>query len=72
MFWNQILKAMKKMGFIRSSSDPHIYYKWTNNGLIVWISWIDDLLCIGCPENVEISKNEFMKLFPCDDIGEFK
>ena len=72
MFWNQLLKAMKKMGFTRSSSDPCIYYKWTNNGLIVWISWIDDMLCIGCPEDVETSKNEFMKIFPCDDIGEFK
>ena len=30
------------------------------------------MLCIGCHEDVETSKNEFMKLFPCDDIGEFK
>ena len=30
------------------------------------------MLCIGCPKDVEESKNAFMKLFDCDDIGEFK
>ena len=63
---------MKRMGFARSTSDPCIYYKWTKNGLLMWISWIDDMLCIGCHEDAERSKNEFMKLFPCDDVGEFK
>ena len=30
------------------------------------------MLCIGHPEDVEESKNEFMKIFKCDDVGEFK
>ena len=30
------------------------------------------MLCIGHPEDVEESKNEFMRIFKCDDVGEFK
>lgn len=63
---------MKKLGFTRSLCDPCAYYKWTNNRLVLWISWIDDMLCIGCPKYVIESKDAFMKLFECDDIGEFK
>lgn len=72
MFGNKLLEAKKKLGFTRSQCDPCVYYKWNKNGLVMWISWIDDMLCIGCPKDVEKSKNEFVKVFDCDDIGEFK
>ena len=71
-FWNKIVQAMNKLGFTRSVCDPCVYWKWTKKGLVVWISWIDDMLCIGHPDNVEKCKQEFMKQFECDDIGEFK
>ena len=38
----------------------------------MWISWIDDMLCIGHPDDVKESKDAFMKIFACDDIGELK
>ena len=38
ILWNQLLKTMRQMGFAKSTSDPCNYYKWTNNGLLVWIS----------------------------------
>ena len=69
MFWNKIVKVMNQMGFTRSVGDPCIYWKWTKRGLLIWVSWIDDMLCIGHPEDVEESKNEFMRIFKCDDVG---
>lgn len=72
MFWNKLLKAMSKLGFTRSLCDPCVYYKWINNRLVMWISWIDDMLCIGHPDDIEDSKNVFIKEFNCDNIGEFK
>ena len=71
-FWNKLLEAMKQLGFQRSLCDPCVYYKWTNRGLVLWISWIDDMLCIGHPDDVKENKEAFMHLFECDDIGEFK
>ena len=62
-FWNKLLDAMKKLGFKRSLCDPCVYYKWTTNGLVLWISWIDDILCVGNHDDVMEPKNEFMKIF---------
>ena len=59
---------MKQLKFTRSLCDPCVYYKWTSRGLVMWISWIDDMLCIGHPDDVKESKTAFMKLFSCDDI----
>jgi len=60
---------MKMMGFKRSEADPCIYYRWSkNNGLIVWLSWIDDCLCIGNNQEVKIAKNAMLKQFECYDV----
>lgn len=71
MFWKELLKAMQFMGFSRCESDPCLYYKWTESGLIVWLSWVDDCLCIGPTEEVMKAKVELKQLFECDDILEF-
>ena len=71
-FWTELLKCMKNMGFRRSNGDPAVYYKWTNKGLNVWVSWIDDLLAIGPREDVLKNKEELKSRFECEDIGELK
>ena len=65
------MQIMKELGFARSLCDPCVYWKHTKLGLIVWISWIDDMLCIGHPNEVKRSKKEFMDKIECDDFGEF-
>ena len=71
-FWKILLAAMKKMGFSRSSADPCLYYTWTATGLVVWLSWIDDCLCLGPPQAVNEAKMKFMKKFDATDEGEMK
>ena len=47
-FWRKLLAAMRGMKYERSMADPCMYYKWhKDEGLIMWLSWIDDCLCIG-------------------------
>ena len=70
MFWRELLKAMKHMGFKRSWADPCLYWKDTEDGILIWLSWIDDCLCIGPKVQVEKSINEMKKLFDCEDVGE--
>ena len=71
MFWRELIKAMQYMKLKRSDTDPCLYFKWTGAGLLVWLSWVDDCLCIGPKEEVMKSKTELTTLFDCDDVGEF-
>ena len=55
-FWRILLPAMKKMVFSRSSANPCLYYAWTAVGLVVWLSWIENCICLEPPEAVEEDK----------------
>ena len=69
-FWRKLLAAMRGMKYERSMADPCMYYKWhKDEGLIIWLSWIDDCLCIGSRAGVQEAKNMMLKQFECDDIG---
>ena len=73
MFWKELLKAMTSMNFRKSKIDPCLYFKWIDGlGLCLWLSWIDDCLNLGKEQAVNESKNEMMKRFDCEDIGELK
>ena len=37
---------------------------------MIWISWIDDLVCVGPKEAVLKAKEEMMARFECDDVGD--
>ena len=71
-FWRELLKAFRAMKYKRSNADPCLYYKWNNDGLILWISWVDDCLVAGPKKQVLKAKSEMKELFDCDDIGELK
>ena len=45
-FWIEILKCFRHMGYERSKADPCLYWKWKDDDLIIWLSWIDDCLCL--------------------------
>ena len=47
MFWKILLKYMRSIGFKKSWTDPCLYYSWTLSGLMSWLSWIDDFVCVG-------------------------
>jgi hypothetical protein len=41
-FQTALLLCFSSMGFVRSKADPCVYYKWSREGQVLWISWIDD------------------------------
>ena len=71
-FWRELLKCMHHMKNKRNGADPCLYFKWTNFGLIVWLSWIDDCMCWGPAEVVPKESKEFTSRFDCDEVGEVK
>ena len=72
-FWKKLLEAMRKMGMTRSAADPCLYFQWhKTDGLLIWISWVDDCLCVGKKHAVEKSRQAMSKCFECDELGELK
>jgi hypothetical protein len=64
---------MTDMGFKRCAVEPCLYYKWTTDyGLLVWLSFVDDLILFGKPEGVKFYKEQLMKTIDCDDVGYLK
>ena len=70
--WTRLLIAFTEMSFKRNAADPCLYYNWTEFGLIIWISWIDDLLIVGNKQGVLKYKEEMMTKFECDEVGELQ
>ena len=71
-FWKKLLAAMRNMGFEKSCAYLCLYFEWTALGLVVWLSWIDNCLCMGAPEAVEKAKQNFMNKFDATDEGELR
>ena len=71
-FWRKLLAAFRLMQYGRSTADPCLYYKWTEYGVIIWISWVDDCLITGTKDAVVHAKKQMMEQFDCDEIGEMK
>jgi hypothetical protein len=67
-FWKQLIKAFASMKYARSKADPCLYFLWTINGLIVWLSWVDNCLVCGKETGVLIAKKQMMDRLDCDKI----
>jgi hypothetical protein len=72
MFWKQLVKAMTNMKCERNHKDPCMYYKQIKEGFIIWLSWVDDCVCIGPKKEVLEEVAKMKSLFDCTDIGAFK
>ncbi len=56
----------------QSNADPCLYYKWTENGLALMVSWIDNNLIVRNEKVAEETKAKLMDRFDCSDEGELK
>lgn len=70
--WRVLVKCMMELDMTRSTADPCLYFKWTEKGLVMIISWINDMLIISKETVALQTKKEFMTRFDCDDCGEIK
>ena len=69
-FWRLLLGIMNSMGYKRNHADPCLYYKWDSTvGLIMWISFIDDMLVVCNEKYMDDVKQKFTNTVDCDDMG---
>ena len=71
-FWKETQLAFKSMSYQRSKADPCLHIRWTDGGLVAWLSWVDDYLVIGPKHEVKKAKADMMDRFDCDEVGELR
>jgi len=69
-YWRALFQALKGVGLKRSKADPCVYLRWTNNGLNIWTSWVNDLLAIGNKADVVEGRENLKEYFSLDEVGE--
>jgi hypothetical protein len=50
--------------------DPCLYFKNTDNVLVIWISWVDDCLLVGHRDEFKKYHEMMNEYFGCDNVGE--
>ena len=68
----KISESCKVLEHKRNTIDPCVFFKWTNLGMLLMCSWIDDYLIVGNRADVLTAKKEFADAFECEDDGEMK
>ena len=71
-YWRALLKAIKSIGLASCCADPCVYFRWTQRGLNLWASWVDDLLSCGSKKDVIDGRKALKKHFALDKIRELK
>ena len=54
---------MKARNWNQYKADPCLYYIWMNRRLAVMLSWVDDVLALGHPEDVKQIKDDLKSAF---------
>ena len=68
--WRVLLQAMRAFGMTRKKADPCVHFKWTNNGLILWRSWVADPPSCGNEQDVMSGKETLKQCLNLDEVGE--
>jgi hypothetical protein len=72
-YYDDVVSKMKKMRCERSKADPCfcLFFKWDDLcGLVMWLTWINDKLCIANQDIIiEREKEELKSHYKCDDVG---
>ena len=70
-FYILLVSTMRAMMFTKSHGDPALFFKWqAEKGLIISLSWTDDLICFGLKEVVLDEVNNIKTKFEVDDVGQ--
>ena len=69
-FWRQLLECMKVIDMSQSTADPCLYFNWTEDGLALIISWIDNSTIVGNKKAVAKTNKALMAIFDYEEYGE--
>ena len=64
-----LVNKVKEGNWNQSKVDPCLHYSWMNGRLAVMLSWVDDILALGHPEDVKQIKDDLKSAFECTCEG---
>ena len=71
-FYKALVEKVKDRKYERSKAEPCLYFIWNNNRLSLMVSWVDDIMALGHPEDVKVIEADMMEAFKCKSEGELK
>ena len=71
-FFVEVLRIMKDMKYNRSTADPCLFYYWGMFGLVLIVSWVDDMLAVGSEESLTNLSVMLQDRIDCEDLGDLK
>jgi hypothetical protein len=60
-FWKKLCGMMRLIGAKQSKLDVCLFFQWTPTGILVCLSWVDDILLAGTKEAESKAKNDLNK-----------
>ena len=71
-FYKTLVGKIKDSKYERSKADPCLYYRWKNGRLALMVSWVDDIMALGHPEDVKQIEEDLKNAFACKSEGYLK
>jgi hypothetical protein len=68
-FYKRLVEKVKGRKYKRSKADPCLYFVWKNGRLSCMLSWVDDLLVLGWPEDVAAIRRDLESVLTCKSEG---
>jgi hypothetical protein len=68
-WWGQLAESAKSMGFKGLWADTGIYIYRSQKGVVVMITYVDNIISLGTKSLAEEKKSMFMNSWECRDLG---
>lgn len=62
-YWKKFVRVLKEKGFRRSESDPCLLCRKTKEGMVYLCMYVDDILCVGTPEAIQMAITDIREDF---------
>jgi hypothetical protein len=71
-FHKTLKKRVEKLGYSRSKADFTLFYRWVDGRLLVFATWVDDLLVCGEDRDLDVFEREIKSEMEIKAEPEFK
>ncbi|KAJ2934251.1 hypothetical protein H1R20_g2855, partial [Candolleomyces eurysporus] len=68
-WWLELEKSVRKLGFKRLHSDSGIFIYRDQEGVVIMVAYVDDIIFFGLKVLADQKKKEFMRVWECRDLG---
>ena len=68
-FYKALVKKVKENKYEQSKADTCLFYCWVDGRRVVFVSWVDDIMACGEPDDVKQLVKDLEDSFECKCEG---